>query len=130
MPDSPEKPVTSNKVNINITDRLLVIIFFVVGAILSVVTILALRQSVENTGKISDAVEISRFNSEAGSFCILRVSGQINTGEIPYTNESLEKAVNTCFIQKAAGTLPQVSTTTTTTETNTTVTLPVTNNNN
>lgn len=85
---------------IKITDKFLVLILFITMAIFSIASVVTLRNVSDQTEGLKNSVEKSRFNSETASFCVLKVSGQINFKEIPYTAEAIITAVDACFKER------------------------------
>lgn len=83
-----------------INDRFLVWTLFIILAIFSVASVVTLRTLTDQTKKLKDAVITSRSNAETINFCILKVSGQVNFQEIPYTSEAIDKAIQDCFIER------------------------------
>lgn len=112
MPDLPEKQTTEIKAEVKVDNKglswirrdwVVVGILFLVISVLSVTVTLTLREVNTNTVQLEDAVNTARFNSETASFCVLKVSGQVNFGAIPYTTEAINMAVDVCFEEKRTG---------------------------
>lgn len=86
--------------NIKINDRFLVLILFVTMAVFSVASVTTMRRVGNQTDRLRNSVETSRRNAETASFCVLKVSGQVNFEEIPYTSEAITEAISKCFMER------------------------------
>ena len=75
-------------------------------SVFSAASVVTMRETFDQTRKLREAVESSKFNSETVIYCVLKVSGQVNFEEIPYTPEAINKAVAACFKEKEESLIP------------------------
>jgi len=87
---------------VKISDRVLVLVLFLIMAVLSMVQVINLRENNSQTSQLRKAVTNQREWAEIGALCVLDTSGAINLQKIPYTPENVEKYLSDCFARVSA----------------------------